>query len=44
MMLDRDDIVLDGQEVSDKSSGSQDGIVGEMPPGKSDGDMKPHGL
>ena len=45
MMLGREENIIDGKEVSDRSSGgSHDGVPGEMPAGKSGGDMKPDGL
>ena len=44
MMLDREEVIIDGKEVSDRDSSSHDGVPGEMPHGKSGGDMKPDGL
>jgi len=38
-----DDEVLDGKQLDDGSSGSEN-VPGEMPPGKQVGDMKPDGL
>ncbi|KAK4545715.1 hypothetical protein LTR36_002669 [Oleoguttula mirabilis] len=50
LMLGREDQaahlggVIEGKEVGNRSSGSHDGVPGEMPAGKQGGDTKPNGL